>query len=203
MAGPEPETTAEALGGGVPLLRPEADSAGRIAGAALIMMAGIALSRASGVVRVIVFPHMCGMSADTDAYVQAFRIPDFLYFLMAGGALATGFIPTFTERLAKGREAEAWRTLSALFTVLLVGASVLVGLGIVFAPALVSLVGPTFDARARELCALMMRIIFPAQLCFVLGGLLMGALHSLRVFLWSALAPATYNLCIRCPGTGA
>jgi putative peptidoglycan lipid II flippase len=178
------------------LLSREADSSLRVAGAALVLSAGVLLSRLSGLAREIVFAHMFGVSRATDAYVQAFRIPDLLYFLMAGGALAAGFIPVLTDRLTKNKAEEAWRTLSALFTLLLVSSSVLVAAGMLFAPALVHLVGPDFDAYTSRLCAQLMRIILPAQVFFVLGGLLMGTLHSMRIFVWSALAPTTYNVFI-------
>ncbi len=187
-----PEATPEAS---VALPR-EADSSVRVAAAALVVSAGVLLSRLSGLAREIVFAHMFGVSRDTDAYVQAFRVPDLLYFLMAGGALAAGFIPVLTDRLTKNKTEEAWRTLSALFTLLLVSSSLLVAIAMVLAPALVHLVGPKFDAYTARLCGVLMRIILPAQVFFVLGGLLMGALHSLRIFVWSALVPTTYNLFI-------
>ena len=40
----------------------------------------------------------------TDSYFAAFAVPDFMYYLLVGGALSAAFIPVFTEYLAKGEE---------------------------------------------------------------------------------------------------
>ncbi|MCS6863420.1 MAG: hypothetical protein NZT92_24200, partial [Abditibacteriales bacterium] len=60
-----------------------------IAGAAALMMVMILLSRVSGLIRQLVISHLFGVTWQTGAYVSAFNIPDFIYFLISGGALAT------------------------------------------------------------------------------------------------------------------
>ena len=81
--------------------------ASKVAGAAGFMMAAILLSRLLGLAREMVIAHLFGMDEMTDCYIAAFTLPDLLYFLMAGGALSTAFIPVFTEYLARGRREEA------------------------------------------------------------------------------------------------
>ena len=44
-----------------------------------------------------------GIGADLDAYYAAFKLPDLLFTVVAGGALATAFIPVFADFLAAGR----------------------------------------------------------------------------------------------------
>ena len=53
-----------------------------------------------------------GMYLDTykvgaDAYVAAFTVPDFMYFLLVSGALSVSFIPVFNQRLASGNKRSA------------------------------------------------------------------------------------------------
>ena len=58
--------------------------------------------------------HQFGTSAELDAYLAAFRIPDLLFALMAGGALGSAFIPVFSTVLSRGDESYAWRLASAV-----------------------------------------------------------------------------------------
>ncbi|MFQ6099207.1 MAG: murein biosynthesis integral membrane protein MurJ, partial [Armatimonadota bacterium] len=163
---------------------------------AVLMVASILVSAAVGVVREMVYARQFGATGEYSAFVAAFRIPDLVYFLIAGGALRTGFIPVFTAYREGGRQEQAWRTLQAMFSLMLAFAGAIVGLGILFAPWLARLVagGEEFTPAQRALCGHLMRVMFPAQVFFVLGGLFMGALNALRHFLWPAMAPIVYNL---------
>ncbi|MBT8212655.1 MAG: murein biosynthesis integral membrane protein MurJ, partial [Acidimicrobiia bacterium] len=64
----------------------------RIGVSALIVSGGVLLSRILGVFRESFFAGMLGADGVTDQYVAAFRIPDFLNYLLAGGFLAITFI---------------------------------------------------------------------------------------------------------------
>ena len=71
---------------------------GQAAGrASVLVMAFVLLSRVLGVVRDMVISHRFGQDLITDVYTAAFRIPDILQYLVAGGALATVFVPVFTQ----------------------------------------------------------------------------------------------------------
>ena len=72
--------------------------------AALIVSGGVLLSRVLGVVREIIFADLLGADAVTDQYVAAFRIPDFMNYLLAGGFLSITFIPIFSRYLAEDDE---------------------------------------------------------------------------------------------------
>lgn len=72
-----------------------------VAKAAGIVIAGTLLSRIVGMLRDVVIAHQFGISWRTDAYNAAFKLPDTLMYLIAGGALASTFIPVFTEYLKK------------------------------------------------------------------------------------------------------
>ena len=163
-----------------------------------MVMVGIIGSRLLGIVRESAFANVFGAEAHTDAYFQSFRIPELLYNLMAAGALAAGLVPAFTERLTRGKKKEAWELFRSLLTVLTLLATVIIGVASFYSPALALLVGrgPGFTPEVSALCASLMRIMLPAQIFFVVGGLFMGALNSFRIFVWSAVAPGIYNLFI-------
>lgn len=168
-----------------------------IAGAAVLMMVMIFLSRVSGLIRQLVISHLFGVTWQTGAYASAFNIPDFIYFLISGGALATGFVPVFTEYLTQGKEDQARRTFRVMGTVLSVVLLIVISLCWVFAYQLVWLTSPGYRNLNRhqelELTVALTRILLPCQFFFVLGSLFAGTLNSLRQFFYPMLQPIVYN----------
>ena len=164
--------------------------------AAALMVFATLGSSITGLAREIVFAHEFGTGPDYNAYLQAFGVPDLFYFLIAGGALRTGFIPVFTQYMAEGRADKAWRTFSVTFWVLLLGSVVGVAAFMILAPWIAPLVLPGGSPEHQALCARLMRTMFPAQVFFIMGGLLMGALNARKHFLTPAAGPITYNLVI-------
>lgn len=192
-----------------------------MANAAILMMFATLASAVTGMFRDVAIGHTYGRGVVADAFYNAATIPDFLYFMVAGGALRTGFVPVFTEMMARGEEDRAWRTFSALFWLLAVMAALLSVGGILLAEPLAHMVNPSWAAdnmseslrhaletlgllkadlegnpEALEICARIMRLMFPAQIFFLLGGLLMGTLNARRHFLWPAMGPIIYNCSI-------
>ncbi len=169
----------------------------RIARAAALVMALFVLSRLLGLAREMVIGARFGTSADYDAYLAAFTIPDILFTLIAGGALGSAFIPTFTGYFARGDAAGGWRLASAVINLLLValtGAAVLAWLG---APLLVATVlVPGFPPAQQALTVALMRIMLLAPLFFGVSGVVMGILNARQHFLLPALAPSFLNLAL-------
>ncbi|MBC7345432.1 MAG: hypothetical protein H5U03_08465, partial [Clostridia bacterium] len=78
----------------------------RIVQAASLVMVAYLASRLLGLIREIVIAERFGTSAELGAYLAAFRIPDLIFQLLAGGALGSSFIPVFAVYLAHGQEEE-------------------------------------------------------------------------------------------------
>ncbi len=166
-----------------------------VASAAVLMMVAILVSALTGLARDMLYARHFE-EARYSAFVMAFSVPDFVYILLAGGALRTGFVPVFTGFCERGAPEQAWRTFNACLGALLLVGGIIIGLGMLLAPQLTRLVagGEEFTPDQMTLCARLMRIMFPAQLFFLIGGLLMGALNALRHFFWPAIGPIVYNL---------
>jgi len=182
-----------------PDTKPDDNSGKRdsLGSAASLMVFATLASSITGVVRSVVYAHAFGDSDAFEAFVQAFRIPDLFYFLIAGGALRTGFIPVFTEYIARGDRDGAWRTFRVTLSVLLVLGGVAVVGGMLAAPWLAKwAVGSGLEPEYQALCAKLMRAMLPAQFFFIIGGLLMGTLNALKHFKTPALGPIVYNLVI-------
>jgi len=181
-------------------LVPDAESSVRRAGitiakAAGIVMAAFLLSKGLGLVREMVISARFGTSPDLDAYVAAFRLPDMVFQLIAGGALASAFIPTVSTYLARHDESGAWELFSAVATwVLLLGVTV-ASIGSVLALPLVRhVLAPGFSPAQQRLTAHLMRWMFISSVIFGVSGLIMANLNARQHFLFPALAPSMYNL---------
>ena len=173
------------------------DGKRQIARAASIVMAGFVLSRLLGLGREAAIGYQFGTSRELDAYLAAFRIPDLLFQLIAGGALASAFIPTFTAQLARDDEEGAWRLASAVANLLLIllGALALVS-AIAAEPLVRYIIAPGFDPATQHLTAYLMRWMLLATVIFAVSGLCMGVLNARQHFLFPALSPSVYNLSI-------
>ena len=170
--------------------------------AALIVSAGVLISRILGQLREIIFASLLGATASTDEYVAAFAIPDFLNYLLAGGFLSITFIPIFSRYLARDDEEGGWEALSAIIRPIAVAIVALVAIGWVVAPQIIEALFPSFNAEQTENTIRFTRIILPAQVFFVLGALFAAVQYTKGVFTIPTLAPIIYNLGIITGGVG-
>lgn len=156
------------------------------------------LSRVLGIVREMIISHKFGQGLSTDAYTYSFQIPDVLFFLIAGGALSSAFIPVFSEYLHTDRKKEAWHVFSSVATIMALAVTLFIVAAWVFAPLLAPLVAPGLAPADREaaypLIVHMSRIVLPAQFAFFIGGLLFGTLYANQVFAVPGLGPNIYNI---------
>jgi putative peptidoglycan lipid II flippase len=159
-------------------------------------MAAFVLSRVLGLGREMIIGNQFGTSRELDAYLAAFRIPDLIFQLIAGGALGSAFIPTFTAYLAGGREQEAWDVASSIMNLVVAMLTACAVLAAVLAPRLVTYIVPGFDPHDQSLTVQLMRWMLISPVVFGLSGVIMGILNSYQHFLLPALAPAIYNLSI-------
>lgn len=163
------------------------------AGHAVLVAAGIFLSRVAGLVRQRVFAHYFGQSDAGDAFNAAFRIPNFLQNLFGEGVLSASFIPVYSKLMAQGDENEARRVAGVVGTMLALVTSALVLAGIVATPWLVDAIAPGFEGTKRDLTMRMVRIIFPGTGLLVLSAWCLGILNSHRRFFLSYTAPVLWS----------
>ena len=162
--------------------------------AALVVSAGILLSRVLGLLRNVALAGLLGNTSQGDSFQAAFVIPDVLFYLMAGGYLTVTFIPILTRHLVSGDHEEGHRAFAAVFRPVAVGMVLLTILAMIFAGSLTDLVYPRFDARQTIEVTRLTRIVLPAQIFFVLGSLWMAVQYAHQRFALPAVAPVIYNL---------
>jgi putative peptidoglycan lipid II flippase len=158
-------------------------------------MALFVVSRALGLLREVVISHRFGTGGELDAYLAAFRLPDILFQIVAGGALASAFLPTFATLLAGDDDEGAWRLASAVINLVLILTAVLSVAAALAAPWLVrTVVAPGFPPARQDLTAGLMRLMLLTPTVFGVSGVVMGILNARQHFLLPALAPIVYNL---------
>ena len=167
----------------------------RVFVAALLVGGGFLASKITGILDDLILAKIIGPGPQLDAYYAAFGLPDLLFTLIAGGALAAAFIPVFSERLTNDDHAGAWKLASAVintaFVVALAASAVLA----LTAPWIVrETVGAGFVPDQQLLSANLMRVILIGTVIFSVSGIVMSALQANQHFLLPALAPVMYNL---------
>src|SRR5688572_19053559 len=163
---------------------------------ALLVGAGILISRIVGLIRQRVFAHYFGTSPAGDAFGAAFRIPNFLQNVFGEGALSASFIPVYAKLLARDDKEEAARVASAVLTLLALVTSVIVLVGVLATPYLISIIASGFEGELRELVIRLVKIFFPGAGLLVLSAWCLGVLNSHRRFFLSYTAPVIWNLAI-------
>ena len=172
---------------------PSGSKPGGVARATGIMMITVLLSRVLGVLRDAIISHYFGRGAQTDAYNAAFTVPDLLNYLLQGGALSSTIVPIITEYRQLGKHKEADYTVSVVASTVFVFIGLLTCIMWIEAQPLTVWLNPGFDLNRIDMAVPLTRILLPAQLCFFIGGLMMGVLYSRKQFLIPALGPVIYN----------
>ena len=159
---------------------------------------GIAVmcSRLLGLIRELIIAALFGVSNFTDAFYQAFRIPNLLRDLFAEGALSTAFITVFSKKIKNEGDESAWALANKVATLTVIFMSAITLLGIWISPWLVHLITPGFEAIPGKIALTihLTRIMFPFILLVSLAALVMGMLNAKNVFGMPALASAFFNL---------
>lgn len=165
--------------------------------AALVVMTFFILSRLTGLAREVIIGAQFGASAELDVYLAAFRAPDILFQLIAGGALGSAFIPTFAQYWTNNDQQGAWLLLSRLLNLVTLVLVVMAAIIALFALPLVQwIIVPGFSYEKQLLTASLMRWMLLGTIVFGASGLIMGALNAVQHFLLPAAAPIFYNLAI-------
>ncbi|MEW6213617.1 MAG: murein biosynthesis integral membrane protein MurJ [Nitrospirota bacterium] len=169
-----------------------------IARAAGLMSIATFISRVLGYVKDMILAKFFGATGIADTFFVAFRIPNLLRELFAEGSMSSAFIPVLTEYQTKQGIEEARRLVRITFTFVLIFVGLICLMGIIFSPAIVTVIAPGFVDMPEKfsLTVLLTRVMFPFLLFISLAALAMGALNTQRIFFIPSLAPAMLNIVI-------
>ena len=160
-----------------------------LARAGFIVTGAFLISRVLGYVRYVAIAAAVPNASQLDAFFAAFRIPDFLFQLVAAGALSSALIPVVAGLLATKEEARAWQVVSTVTTLMLSTLAILAGVVLLLAPGLVATITPGFDASELALTTELTRIMVLAPLFLAAGAVATSALNARGRFGAASLAP--------------
>lgn len=161
-----------------------------------LMASGSFVSRILGLVRQVLLTAILGLGfKQGDLYVAATGVPTLLYFLVAGGALNTVFVPQIV-RAIKNSEDGGEAYINRLITLFLVGLTLISVLTFVLTPQLLYLFvdggwrAPSLSAHYQRL-TLMTALMAPQILffgLFALGGQILAAKERFGPMMWAPVA---------------
>ncbi len=162
------------------------------------------ISRVFGAIRDLVIANVFGAGWITDAFIQAFTIPNVFRRLTAEGAVNLVFIPTYTEIRENQNHKVAKKFAAKTLGLVIAVTAVLSGLGIIFSPQLVYLFSTGFYTSPEkfDLTVLLTRVMFPYLLIVSLVSWSSGVLNAERRFAASSASPIFLNIGIICSALG-
>ena len=155
------------------------------------------IDKVLALLRSVIVQRQFGLSKAYDVFNVANNIPDLLFALISGGALAMAFIPVLSEVLTKGGRDEAWDLFSRIANLAFLLTASLAVLAAVLAEPIVRGrfgVAPGFGLEQQNLVIELMRLNLIATIIFSISGLVMAGLQANQQFFLPALAPILYNM---------
>ncbi len=167
----------------------------RIGQASMILMGSFIASRVLGLLRTSMFAFVFGPTQISDAYVQAFLIPDTIFNIVAGGALSSAFIPVFIKYMVEEKdEKTAWHIASSALNLAIVIMVALALIVIIFAHQIVPLYNPGATPFEINLIVSLTRIMLLQAIVLGAGVIVTSVLQARQNFLLFAIGTVLYNV---------
>jgi len=154
------------------------------------------LSRIFGFVRDVVTAAFFGAAAGFDAFAVAFKIPNFMRRLFAEGSFSQAFVPVLSEYQKNKKPEEVQQFVNSMtgsLAVVLLGVTIF---GVVFAPFIVRIFAPGFEASGDryDLAVTMLRITFPYLMFISLTAFSGSILNTYSRYWVAAFTPVLLNI---------
>ena len=164
--------------------------------AAILVAAGILLSRISGLIREIVMSAVLGASTvAAEAFAFALGVPKILQNLLGEGALSASFIPVYSQ-VVDENPAAARRLAGAVFGMLAALVGFLVLILMLAADPIISVLARGAGPERVALTADLLRVMAPGIGFIVFAAWCLGILNAHREFFRSYVAPVLWNVAI-------
>lgn len=169
----------------------------RLSKTTLMLFCLFAVDKVLAILRQLLIARQFGLSPELDAFNAANNLPDLLFALISGGALAIALIPVLTETITQKGRRPAWDLFSRIANLAFIVTGLLAVLIAIFAEPLVNWklgIAPGFNQQQRLLVAQLMQLNLIATVIFSISGLVMCGLQANQHFLLPAIAPLLYNI---------
>ncbi len=170
--------------------------ASRLTRISLLLAIFFGADKLLGGLRTVIIGRQFGVSEELDVFNAANNLPDLLFALISGGALAIAFIPVISEVLTKEGRKSSWKLFSGVANLAFIVTGLLAVIVALLAGPLVRGelgIAPGFTSEQQNLVVQLMRLNLIATLLFSISGLVMASLQANQHFLLPALSPLLYD----------
>jgi putative peptidoglycan lipid II flippase len=167
----------------------------KVAGATSLVMLCTFLSKIFGFLRESFMATGFGTSVNADSYFMANAIPMMLFTIIAS-ALGTALIPVFTDALMQQSKNDLYKLANNVLNTVLVMTAVLIGVGVLLAPQLVSLIAIGFEGEKLALTIRLTRVLFFMTIFILASNIFSAMLYALNKFTVPSIAPIFFNITI-------
>lgn len=167
--------------------------------AAVILMFSLLVANLLGLLKLRIYATLFqGASSDLGIFLASDRIPNFVFNVLAIGALSTSFIPIFSQNIAQGKKDRGFELASTLFNLSFVVFIFATILFFIFSRNIMAVFswGGDLTAGESELLNISSRILFFAQLFFLFSAFSSGILQSFGKFTAVAASPVVFNVVV-------
>lgn len=154
------------------------------------------ISRILGFVRDMLTAQIFGVNAQMDAFLIAFKLPNFMRALFAEGSFSQAFVPTLSYYRTSKNFTDIRLFIAHVAGCLGLILLIIIIISMIFMPVLVKLSAPGFDHSRFELAVYLCRITFPYLMLISLTAFISAILNSYRKFGIAAITPALLNICL-------
>jgi len=170
----------------------------KLTGVATLVMLGTLLSRITGFLRNVLITTQMKPMGYSDEFILAFTLPDLIYDLLAGGAIAAAFIPILSTYLTKGKERAGWKAVSTFMNLSVILMVVLEIVFFIFTDSFLGILASGYREGTtgnKELLIKLTRILLLNAPFMMMAGQMNGILNSYKRFAIAAFGPVIYNIC--------
>ena len=170
----------------------------RLSGTAVMVMFATMLSRVTGFLRNVLIKNIMLPQGYSDEFIVAFSLPDLVFELLVGGAIAAAIIPILASSLSKRNEEDGWKAIGTLLNITIIAVIILEMLFFIWTPDFVKLLAIGYEDGTKEfaLTVKLTRILLPSAIFMILAGQCNGILNAYNKFAAVAFGPVVYNLCV-------
>lgn len=154
------------------------------------------VNRLTSFIRENVIAYYFGASAQTDAFLLAFMIPDTLVVLLSSGALSAALVVLLSDSQTKNNAEHFNSLINTSFIAVTIASAFLTALGSYYSLSLVKKLGWGFSENICNIAVNLNKIMFPTLFILSIAGVFIGIQYSKNSFLPATLAPIATNICI-------
>lgn len=134
----------------------------------------------------------------SDEFIVAFYLPDLVFELLVGGAIAAAIIPILASSVAKGNEKDGWKAIGTFINITIFAVILVEIIFFIWTPAFLRLTAKGYEPGTEEflLTVKLTRILLPSAFFMIMAGLVNGILNAYHKFAAVSFGPVIYNLSV-------